>query len=305
MSTHLKFLREERIKKTVSQSSLLTRRAELEKERSLKQMLTRRHYGSQMPLSSLEHKELSSDISPGLNDRQLLKSVMNYYQETLQDSPEALDYLEEMGLSDLELLHAFKIGYANRTLTYHISDRTADERLATRSQLKEIGILRANGQELFQNCLVVPLMDEEGDVTGAYGHSLMRHKREPSLNGPLFNAQGLAGAKSIIVADTLLDALTFWVAGLRQVTFFPDESLFKSFLASAKKEGIEAIYSTSSSTSSSDQNPPEELQKLFNQSGIAIYRIELPKMSANQYWRQHQDSAYMEKLILTAERLPL
>ena len=60
--------------------------------------------------------KLETPITTDVEDQKALQQVINYYHQTLKQSPEALDYLQQRGLDDPELIDYFKLGYANRTL---------------------------------------------------------------------------------------------------------------------------------------------------------------------------------------------
>lgn len=60
--------------------------------------------------------KLHSPLSANANDQTVLRETIDYYHEAPKQSPEALDYLNKRGLNDSELIDAFNIGYANRTL---------------------------------------------------------------------------------------------------------------------------------------------------------------------------------------------
>jgi hypothetical protein len=50
------------------------------------------------------------------DDQALLNQVIDYYHETLKQSPEALAYLKSRGLDHSDVIDQFKLGFANRTL---------------------------------------------------------------------------------------------------------------------------------------------------------------------------------------------
>ncbi|NCO53751.1 MAG: DNA primase, partial [Deltaproteobacteria bacterium] len=74
--------------------------------------------GEPIKLSKCTRKrcKLPAPVSFGAEERDLLLQVVDYYHQTLKDSPEALQYLEKRGLKHPELIDYFKLGYANRTL---------------------------------------------------------------------------------------------------------------------------------------------------------------------------------------------
>ena len=69
-------------------------------------------------------------------------------------------------------------------------------------------------------------MDAAGEVTEVYGRKITDNLRNGTPNhlylpGPhrgVWNVAALADAKEIILCEALIDALTFWCAGYRNVT---------------------------------------------------------------------------------------
>jgi len=59
--------------------------------------------------------KLDAPISADAADREVLGQVVDYYHDTLKQSPEALRYLESRGLTHPEMAGRFKLGFANRT----------------------------------------------------------------------------------------------------------------------------------------------------------------------------------------------
>ncbi len=181
---------------------------------------------SSRPVKRCSVPKLPPPVELMADDRVLLLQVVEYYHETLKASPEALGYLEKRGLNSSEMMTHFKLGYANRTLGYRLParNRVAGEKL--RGRLIKLGILRGSGHEHFNGCLVIPVFDERGHVTEIYGRKIRDelHSGEPRhlyLPGPhkgVFNMKVLADSPEIILCEALIDALTFWGAGYRNVT---------------------------------------------------------------------------------------
>jgi len=105
-------------------------------------------------------KKLNSPLAANADNQKLLHQVIDYYHEILKQSPEALTYLEKRGLNSPELIHTFKLGYANRTLCYRLPERNRKAGAEIRGQLQEMGILRQSGHEHFNGSVVVPIIDE-------------------------------------------------------------------------------------------------------------------------------------------------
>ena len=65
----------------------------------------------------------SASLASNPDDQKQLAVVIDYYHETLKQSPEALDYLKTRGLNHPELIDTFRLGYANRTLGYRLPEK--------------------------------------------------------------------------------------------------------------------------------------------------------------------------------------
>ena len=160
------------------------------------------------------------------DDKKLVEIVVSYYHKTLKEKPEAQQYLVKRGLQSAEMVEHFRLGYSNRTLGYHLP---ASNRLAgaeQRGRLTELGIYRESGHEHFSGSLVIPILNLNGEVVQMYGRKITPNLRAGTpdhlyLPGPLrgvWNEQALIASKEIILCEALIDALTFWCAGYRNVT---------------------------------------------------------------------------------------
>ena len=95
-----------------------------------------------------------------------------------------------------------------------------------REQLQRIGILRSSGHEHFNGSIVVPIFDENDLVTEVYGRKIRDDLREgtayhlylPGSHKGVFNIQAIKASQEIILCEALIDAMTFWVAGFKNVT---------------------------------------------------------------------------------------
>ena len=59
-------------------------------------------------------RKLPPPVAREADDRLLLKQVVDYYNETLKQSPEAMKYLQSRGLTSSEMIDRFRLGFANR-----------------------------------------------------------------------------------------------------------------------------------------------------------------------------------------------
>jgi DNA primase len=231
-------------------------------------------------------------------DAALLNQVIDFYHETLKQSPEALAYLEKRGLGSMELIERFKLGYANRTLAYRLAPKQYKAGAVLRTALQRIGILRESGHEHLNGSIVVPLFTtREGDgappqVAGAYGRKLLDNLRPGTpkhlyLPGPhrgVLNGDGLAGQAEVIVCEALIDALTFWNAGYRNVTScYGVNGLTEELLAALKGSGAQRVLIAFDRDEAGERGAEALAQRLIAE-GLECFRLLFPKgMDANEY----------------------
>jgi len=65
--------------------------------------------GTEPPPKESSVKKLPPLFTPAVNDQQALKIVVNYYHETLKQSPLAQQYLVKRGLQSAELVEHFRL----------------------------------------------------------------------------------------------------------------------------------------------------------------------------------------------------
>lgn len=244
------------------------------------------------PVKRTTAKKLPSPLVAEAGDQVLLHQVVDYYHATLKQSPEALAYLKQRGLDNAELIDRFKLGYANRTLGYRLPAKNRKAGAEIKGRLQTLGILRESGHEHFNGSLVVPVFDENKQVTEMYGRKIRDDLREgtplhlylPGEHAGVWNSEALHASKEIIVCEALLDALTFWVHGFRHVTasygvngFTPDH------LAAFKKHGTQRVL-IAYDRDAAGNAAAEKLAAQLMSEGIECFRVLFPKnMDANEY----------------------
>lgn len=129
------------------------------------------------PVKRSSVPKLPAPVSLDADDQALLNQVIDYYHETLKQSPEALDYLKARGLDHPELIERFKLGYANRTLGLRLPEKSRVAGAEIRARLQTLGLYRDTGREHFNGSLIVPVIDAQGNVTEVYGRKLLDHLR--------------------------------------------------------------------------------------------------------------------------------
>jgi len=226
-------------------------------------------------------------------DAALLLRVVNYYHATLKESPEALRYLESRGIRSAEAIEQFRIGYANRTLGYRLPQKNRVEGEDVRGRLAKLGILRESGHEHFNGSVVIPIFDASGTkVLGMYGRKITPrltkgtplHMYLPGPHRGVWNESALGGSKEVILCEALIDALTFWCAGYRNVTAAYGVAGFtEEHWGTLARAGTKAVRIAYDRDEAGDR-AAAELGAQLNAKGIETYRVMFPKgMDANEY----------------------
>lgn len=237
-------------------------------------------------------QKLETPLDRAADDQELLLQVVSYYHETLKASPEVLSYLERRGLQSEDAIEYFKLGYANRTLGYRLPSKLNAAGRELRGRLQELGIYRASGHEHFNGSLVIPVFDEYGQVSEIYGRKITDGLRADTplhlyLPGPhrgMWNVEALQATKEIIVCEALIDALTFWCAGYRNVTAsYGVEGFTEDHLAAFQRYGTERVLLAYDRDEAGEKAAAALAEKLIA-AGFECFRIHFPKgMDANEY----------------------
>jgi DNA primase len=240
--------------------------------------------------------KLESPVGADADDQQTLQSVVEFYHKTLKESPEALRYLESRGLTNAEMVGHFKLGFANRKLGLTLPDKNRKAGADLRGRLQRLGILRAeSGHEHMNGSVVFPIFSLDGGVLGMYGRKITPGLREGTplhlyLPGPhrgVWNEEALIASKEIILCESIIDALTFWCAGFRNVTASYGVNGFTDDHKTAfQKHGTRSVwiaYDRDEAGDAAAERLKEELEKL----GIASHRVLFPRgLDANEYARK-------------------
>jgi hypothetical protein len=245
-----------------------------------------------MPAKHSTVRKLPSALDHQAEDAKLLVQVVEYYHQCLLQSPEALGYLEKRGIGSKEAIETFKLGFANRTLGYRLPASNRVEGAVIRGALQRIGLYRASGHEHLSGSIVIPVIAENGEITEVYGRKVNDNLREGTplhlyLPGPhrgVWNAAALGTMPEVILCEALIDALTFWYAGYRNVTAsYGVEGFTADHLATFKQARIQRVLIAYDRDEAGDR-AAEKLSKQLLAEGLDCYRILFPKgMDANEY----------------------
>jgi DNA primase len=257
------------------------------------------------PIKRTTVRALPAPVTFDTDDAQLLGQVADYYHATLKQSPEALAYLEARGIAGsaaAEAIEVFKLGYANRTLGLRLPEKSRKAGAEIRARLERLGVYRDSGHEHLNGSLVIPLFDAAGQVVSLYGRKVRNDLRAGTpahlyLSGPrrgLFNRVALTpgACEELIVCEALIDALTFWCAGYRNVTSaYGIEGVTDELIEAIKASGAARVLIAF------DRDKPGErgaakLAERLQTIGIDCFRVVFPKgMDANEYALKVQPAA--------------
>ncbi len=138
----------------------------------------------------------------------------------------------------------------------------------------------------------MPVIDETGRVLEVYGRKINNHLRKgtpthcylPGAHAGVWNEVAFKASPEIILCESLIDALTFWCAGFRNVTAsYGIEGFTADHLAAFNHYGTERVL-IAYDRDEAGNRAADKLAKQLIESGIDCYRIQFPKgMDANEY----------------------
>jgi DNA primase len=241
-------------------------------------------------------------LAAGSDEAVLLREVAGTYHATLKQSPEAQAYLVQRGLVHGELIDTFRLGYANKSLTYRLPPGYSKEGREVRERLQRVGVYRESGHEHLNGCLVVPVIDlDTGDgvvnVRQMYGRRIAAGHKIPAgqpkhlyLSLPLagvWNEVALVASREVIVCEALIDALTFWCAGHRNViAAFGVSGFTADHWSALKRHGTQRVW-IAYDRDDAGNAAAEKLGTELREAGIETWRVLFPKgMDANDYARK-------------------
>jgi DNA primase catalytic core len=170
----------------------------------------------------------------------LLARVVDHYHRTFCEREDAQLYLKKRGLVDIDLLRALRLGYADGSLL-KVIPKDGD----VRSQLVALGVVTKENRELLGGCVVVPIPDPlTGQWANLYGRGV-KAPRHCYLPGPLrgvLNFQAARTSEEVILAESILDALSFHQAGIATaIPLYGTNGLTPDILDTLKREGVHRV----------------------------------------------------------------
>lgn len=254
--------------------------------------------GCKKQVASVDSDPVASDtVSPTIelsskgDDQRILAQVVDYYHQTLKQSPGALTYLQKRCINHPEAIERFRVGFCNRTLGTKLPLKNRKEGGAIRARLQHLGLLRSTGHELFRGSITIPIITDQ-QIAQIYGRKVTsnlragtpQHVMLPGAPGGFFNMDPVRVSDEVILCHSPIDALTFWCSGYRNVTCvvgvegYPDELLHV-----LKQHGVKRLLIALAATPEGNVQAVTLADRL-NALGVDAYRIQFPAgMDANDY----------------------
>lgn len=206
--------------------------------------------------------------------------VLEHYEKSLRVSSQAQKYLMDRGLVHPELLSNFRIGYADGSLLRILPSREADEGRQLYSQLQQIGIVTEHGREFFHGYIIIAVADENGVILNLYGRNISKYSKRPAhlyltSHTGILNPRCLI-SDTVIVVESPIDLLSFYVAGVRNVTCTYGTNGYSSRLASVlQQHGVKRVLVAFDADEAGERGTTGLMEKLRS-AGIESLRVSLP-----------------------------
>jgi DNA primase len=243
---------------------------------------------------SIEHPAPCS-----VKELKLLSKVLSYYQHSFNEDQRGLRYLkDERGITNHQTFKDFGVGYANGNLLETLPD---DEEII--KALKRIGVLNSKGHEIFYNCVVFPLYDAKGGIVGMYGRNIVdenevKHLYLPGPRSGLVNRQAVKRSQSIILTESVIDALTLYDQGFKNVIpTYGVNGLLDDHLSLFNGK-VKEVYLVFDADAAGKQGAEAAAMRLKEKEIIA-HIVTLPDKDVNIFFKRHTPEEF-ERLLKEA-----
>ncbi|MEM7072230.1 MAG: toprim domain-containing protein, partial [Pseudomonadota bacterium] len=190
------------------------------------------------------------------------------------------------------------VGDHPRTLPYRLPPKNRKAGKAIRDQLERLGVLKPTGHERFRGSIVVPLFDASGRVVQLYGRKVGRNLRKgtaahvwlPGERRGVFNLAALRSQREVVVAGSIVDALTYWSAGFRNVTAADGPNgASRALLETLAAAGTKRVWVAYRRDRAGDEAAARVAEAL-TASGVEVFRVRYPRgLDANDVVRSAND----------------
>jgi DNA primase len=189
----------------------------------------------------------------------------------------------------------FGAGFVNGSLK-----KILPEDPAVIKTLKNLGILNAKGNEIFYNCVVFPIYDTDGTIVNLYGRNIdpahgVSHLYLAGSRSGLVNRQAVPRSASIILTESIIDAVTLYDQGFTNVIpAYGVNGVTEDHLVLFNGAVTEVYLCFDSDQAGKDgaAQAAAQLQK----KGITVYTVELPDKDITIYFNRHTPEEFEQLL---------
>lgn len=242
-------------------------------------------------LEKINAEEVQATLPEEDRTNGILKEVMDWYSGKLNSNAEAKAYLEQRALFDAELLTGFGIGFADGSLLEVIGEER-------KAELVSIGILNEKeGRvwEHFGNCVVIPLLDENGQIAGVYGRSIddkssFKHRYLKGTHRGIFNRKASAVYNEIILTESIFDALSLIKLGFDNTqSIYGTNGFTEEHLKQLKDDRVKTVI-LALDNDEAGRSAAAKLKEKLSGEGFAvkeIYPLSLPNGAGAKDWNEY------------------
>lgn len=180
----------------------------------------------------------AGELSPG-RAAELLEKAVVFHEKAFAASAEGRAYLESRGLTDAGLLARRRVGFGDGSLSGALPSSGA-----VLEDLRALGVILEGGRERFHGCVVFPVLDADGGIATLCGRSVegRRHVLLPGRPSGLFNMSSAKSSSEVILVESVIDALSLEMAGVRNAVAIQGVNGFSECDAKALKSlGVKRI----------------------------------------------------------------
>jgi len=231
-----------------------------------------------------------------VKQRKLLTRVVTYYQHLLTKDNRGLNYLKnERGITENQSIKDFGVGYVNGTLQ---EIQPEDEEVV--GMLKKIGILNSKGHEHFYNCVVFPLYDANGSIVNLYGRNIdedneISHLYLPGPRSGIINRQAVKRSQTIILTESIIDALTLYDQGFKNVIpLYGVNGLLEDHLSLFNRRIKEAYLVFDADEAG--RKGAEAVSLRLKEKAITSHIVDLPSKDVNLFFKRHTPEEFEQLL---------
>jgi DNA primase len=254
------------------------------------------------PKSKAQPSSLTAAPVTSVSRSRLLNRVVSFYHKSFCEDQRAMEYLKLRGITDNSIFTDFQIGYSNGTLL-----NTIPEEGDILDALQQIGILNDKGNEMFYGCAVFPVFDENKDCVGLYGRRITKggtdHLYLPGPRKGVFNHQAAKRSNSIILTESIIDALTLYNAGFKDVIpCYGVNGLTEDHLNLFERHQTKEVYICFDRDEAGEQGA-ERIKEQLKEKNTDSYIVRLPQSSEgktdiNSFFRINKDAAEIFERLL-------